>query len=116
MAEQDTVMRSVEEEEEELMAQRTTGGGERQIQIHPLVLMNVADHFTRQKRIASQQQVIGALFGIQNGLDVSVFDSFEMKYDVVHGDIQIDKEFLSSRIQQCTFAAALDTFHWILCK
>lgn len=110
--------------DEELMVQRderSSGGGERQIQVHPLVIMNAADHFTRQRcnfqqdqRAASSSsasthpladvqipQVIGALFGIQNGLDVSVYDSFEMKYDVVNGEVQIDKEFLTSRIQQC---------------
>ncbi|TMW55113.1 hypothetical protein Poli38472_013875 [Pythium oligandrum] len=86
------------------------GGAERQIQVHPLVVMNIADHYTRQKRNfqyehpgqaeATMPQVIGGLFGIQNGLDVAVYDSFEMKYDVVKGEVQIDKEFLTSRIEQ----------------
>lgn len=97
--------------------ERSSGGGERQIQVHPLVIMNVADHFTRERRNFQQNQqaagavasadakmpqAIGALFGIQNGLEVSVFDSFEMRYDVVNGEFQLDKEFLTSRIQQCT--------------
>lgn len=98
--------------------ERGSGGGERQIQVHPLVIMNVADHFTRERRNFQQDQqatgagastdakmpqAIGALFGIQNGLDVSVFDSFEMRYDVVNGEVQLDKEFLTSRIQQCAY-------------
>jgi COP9 signalosome complex subunit 6 len=90
-------------------AEEASGGGaERSVQIHPLVVMNVADHYTRHKREvpatapdANVPQVIGALFGIQNGLDAAVFDSFEIRYDVVNGEIQIDKEFLTSRIQQC---------------
>ncbi|KAJ0405513.1 hypothetical protein P43SY_011361 [Pythium insidiosum] len=89
------------------------GGGERHVQIHPLVVMNIADHYTRQKRnfqhenkeaaLSAMPQVIGALFGVQNGLDVAVFDSFEIKYDIGgNKDVQIDKEFLTSRIQQLT--------------
>lgn len=72
------------------------------------MIVNVADHQTRQKcnsQLSQTEapQVIGALFGIQKGLDVDVYDSFEMKYDVgSSGEIQIDKEFLTSRIQQCT--------------
>lgn len=123
---QDTEMRSVDENaatgagEEPLVQREERSGGERQIQVHPLVIMNVADHFTRERRNfqqamparpsaatatvadAKMPQVIGALFGIQNGLDVSVYDSFEIKYDVVNSEIQLDKEFVTSRIQQCT--------------
>ncbi|GMF27250.1 unnamed protein product [Phytophthora fragariaefolia] len=110
---EDTEMTSAElqeEKDEEMLVQREdsgAGGGERQIQIHPLVIVNIADHQTRQKcnsQLSQTEapQVIGALFGIQKGLDVDVFDSFEMKYDVGSGgEIQIDKEFLTSRIQQC---------------
>jgi COP9 signalosome complex subunit 6 len=71
------------------------------------VIVNITDHQTRQQcnsqlSRTEAPQVIGALFGIQKGLDVDVYDSFEMKYDVnAAGEIQIDKEFLTSRIQQC---------------
>ncbi|KAE8911030.1 hypothetical protein PF005_g2121 [Phytophthora fragariae] len=110
---EDTEMTSAEQQEEkdeEMLVQREDsgagGGGERQIQIHPLVIVNITDHQTRQKcnsQLSQTEapQVIGALFGIQKGLDVDVYDSFEMKYDIgSSGEIQIDKEFLTSRIQQ----------------
>ncbi|CAH0477286.1 unnamed protein product [Peronospora belbahrii] len=107
---QDTKMTNFDEKDEEMLIQRedtsnSTGGGERQIHIHPLVIVNITDHQTRQKcnsQLSQTEapQVIGALFGIQNGLDVAVYDSFEMKYDFVDGEIHIDKEFLTSRIQQ----------------
>ncbi|OWZ24232.1 COP9 signalosome complex subunit [Phytophthora megakarya] len=100
---QDTDMASAEKDEEMLVQREESGagGGERQIQIHPLVIVNIADHQTRQQLSQTEApQVIGALFGIQKGLDVAVYDSFEMKYDVANGEIQIDKEFLTSRIQQ----------------
>uniref|UniRef100_A0AAV1VLS2 COP9 signalosome complex subunit 6 n=1 Tax=Peronospora matthiolae TaxID=2874970 RepID=A0AAV1VLS2_9STRA len=104
----DTEMTSVDETDEAILVQSEdsgAGGGERQIQIHPLVIVNITDHQTRQKcnsQLSQTEapQVIGALFGIQKGLDVAVYDSFEMKYDVVSGEMQIDKEFLTSRIQQ----------------
>lgn len=88
------------------------GGGERQVQIHPLVVVNVADHHTRQKcgarpaEGAEPPRAIGALFGVQSGLDVAVFDSFEIKCDVVDGAVQIDREFLTSRTQQCAYLRA----------
>ncbi|TYZ57682.1 hypothetical protein PybrP1_001746 [[Pythium] brassicae (nom. inval.)] len=101
---EDTEMRGTDEEPVVQREERSSGGGERQIQLHPLVLMNAADHFTRERRGcapgASPPQVIGALFGVQSGLDVAVYDSFELKYDVVNGDVQLDKEFVTSRIQQ----------------
>ncbi|RLN96777.1 hypothetical protein BBJ28_00011044 [Nothophytophthora sp. Chile5] len=70
-----------EEKDEEMLVQREdgggSGGGERQIQIHPLVIVNIADHETRQRcnfQMSQQAsaaameteapQVIGALFGI----------------------------------------------------
>lgn len=105
-------MTSTDERDEEMLVQRedseASGGGERQIQIHPLVIVNITDHQTRQKcnsHLSQTEtlQVIGVLFGIQNGLNVDVYDSFEMKYDVSNGEIQIDKDFLTSRIQQCTW-------------
>ncbi|KAI9908439.1 hypothetical protein PsorP6_004237 [Peronosclerospora sorghi] len=104
----DIEMTIVDEKDGKMLVQREengAGGGERQIQIHPLVVVNITDHQTRQKcnsQLSQTEapQVIGALFGIQNGLDVSVYDSFEMKYNIAHGELQIDKEFLTSRIQQ----------------
>jgi hypothetical protein len=124
MQQEDIEMPSVEQnnENEDIVVKSDdrNGGGERQIQLHPLVLFNIADHFTRQKcniqlehshknegtTISTSSvlpQVIGALFGIQNGLEVFVHDSFEMKYEVKNGEIVLDKEFLNARIQQCEF-------------
>lgn len=129
---EDAEMKGVDEreqEQDEVMVQREergsgsgggagagAGGGERQVQIHPLVIVNIADHHTRHKcnlQLAAASsatapgegeppRAIGALFGVQNGLDVAVVDSFEIKYDVVDGAVKIDKEFLTSRTQQCT--------------
>ncbi|KAL0587507.1 hypothetical protein ABG067_002803 [Albugo candida] len=85
-----------------------TSRGSRNIHIHPLVTFNVADHYTRFCRqhspaVAASKttHVIGALFGIQKGLEVSILDSFELKYEVSdRKEVQIDRDFLSGRLNQ----------------
>nr|CCA25076.1 COP9 signalosome complex subunit putative [Albugo laibachii Nc14] len=82
--------------------------GSRQVHIHPLVTFNVADHYTRVCRQHSTSlaapkttYVIGALFGTQKGLEVSILDSFELKYEVSeHREVHIDKDFLAGRLNQ----------------
>jgi len=54
--------------------------------LHPLVMVNVADHFTRLSVAgvarASPVRAIGAFVGVQEGSTVSVLDSFEMKVEL----------------------------------
>lgn len=60
------------------------------IVLHPLVILNVTDHFTRQRvNNDAPQRVLGALLGIQQGRRVEIHTSFELVYDVVDGDIVI---------------------------
>lgn len=52
------------------------------IQVHPLVLMNIADHYTRTvaqtKQAQGEIRVIGLLFGVQKGRNVEIMNSFEV--------------------------------------
>lgn len=48
------------------------------IKVHPLVIMSIADHYTREKVQKNSTRVLGALFGRQNGREVDILESFEL--------------------------------------
>ncbi|KAK2765830.1 hypothetical protein FQN53_006790 [Emmonsiellopsis sp. PD_33] len=70
-----------------------------QIQLHPLVLLNISDHITRH--IARQQKgpVVGALLGLQNGRIISLEHVFECKL-VRDEQYSIDETWFQERLQQ----------------
>jgi len=69
--------------------------------LHPLVIVNISDHFTREKvRTGKARRVFGILLGTQSGRRVEVSNSFEI---LLVGDTHtIDKEFLQARVSQLT--------------
>ncbi|RUS30626.1 hypothetical protein BC938DRAFT_479148 [Jimgerdemannia flammicorona] len=72
------------------------------VALHPLVLLNISDHFTRF-RVQTQSlnpQVIGALLGTQNGRDVEIFNSFELTFEIVDGAVKINKTFFTTQLEQ----------------
>ena len=91
--------------------------------LHPLVILNISDHHTRVKaqRNGMAMRVLGCVLGIQTGRTVEIFNSFELKYDVLSdaamvteqddvsmakdtngaGNIVLDSEFLQTKIEQC---------------
>lgn len=69
--------------------------------LHPLVILNVTDHFTRMRvNNDKPQRVIGALVGVQTGRKVEIHTSFEMVYDNVDGAIVIDTKYLNQKRDQ----------------
>ena len=69
--------------------------------VHPLILANISDHYTRVSVENTKPLVIGAIFGIQQGLDVSFMDCFEVLYGTTPS-IQVDVAYLTARKEQCT--------------
>jgi len=67
-----------------------------EIFVHPLVVVNISDHFTREKCINKNPRVFGVLLGQQEGRRVEISNSFEM----LMVDGQIDKEFMATRQDQ----------------
>ncbi|OQR88825.1 COP9 signalosome complex subunit [Thraustotheca clavata] len=61
---------------EKRSAEEASGEGRVDVRIHPLVLMNLCDHWTRTQGTPSK--AMGALFGIQKGRNIEVMDSFEL--------------------------------------
>lgn len=45
--------------------------------------------------------VIGALIGKQKGRNIEIMNSFELVFDKIEGDIIIDKDYYSTKEQQC---------------
>jgi len=71
-----------------------TGGLE--IKLHPLVVMSIADHYTREKLQYRRERAFGALYGQQVGRVVSIYEVVEMHVDMKQaatgGDILIGFE------------------------
>lgn len=57
-----------------------------ELKVHPLVVMSIADHYTREKVQKGCDRVIGAVFGIQTGRRVDVLEAFEIAWQLGEGD------------------------------
>jgi len=85
--------------------------GSAEVYLHPLVLMNVSDHVTRHKAMASMpsssmtgpgNRVHGVLIGTFEGRRLDIHTSFELQTADNRGDgtAVIDDEFFQTRLQQ----------------
>ncbi|RHZ08834.1 hypothetical protein DYB37_009517 [Aphanomyces astaci] len=97
-----------------------TSEGRVDVGIHPLVLMNLCDHWTRVHTAASPtgpptaKPVVGALFGIQKGREIEVIDSFELPsaHELSVSDSNLSlKAFLTQRTEQ--FATVFPGFEFL---
>ncbi|XP_053210717.1 COP9 signalosome complex subunit 6-like [Panonychus citri] len=69
--------------------------------LHPLVIMNISEHWTRLKaQNSSEQQVVGALIGKQEGRNIEIMNSFELLFDRIEMDIIIDKTYYLQKENQ----------------
>ncbi|UYV62007.1 COPS6 [Cordylochernes scorpioides] len=82
-----------------MAASGTTGSVS--VSLHPLVIMNISEHWTRVKaQEGSPQQVVGALIGKQKGRNLEIMNSFELNFDVIEGDTIINKDYYNTKEQQ----------------
>jgi len=76
------------------------------VDLHTLTVMNISDHHTRTKVMATQQKednqvrVIGGLIGKQTGKSIEVHSSYELTYTEVEGEIIIDISYLHEKSAQ----------------
>jgi COP9 signalosome complex subunit 6 len=71
------------------------------ISLHPLVLMNISEHWTRiRAQEGSSLAVYGALIGKQEGRKIEIFNSFELKYETIDGDIVINRDYYNTKEEQ----------------
>jgi COP9 signalosome complex subunit 6 len=86
--------------------------------LHPLVLINVSDHYTRSKAndidcSGGQFRVLGCLLGQQVGRNVDISNSFEILYAAVEGKVVMDDAFMAKRLDQYKQVyPALDVVGW----
>lgn len=72
------------------------------ISLHPLVLMNIAEHWTRiRAQEGAAIAVYGALIGKQDGRKIEVYNSFELRYETIDGDVVINKDYYNTKEEQC---------------
>jgi COP9 signalosome complex subunit 6 len=84
------------------------------ISLHPLVLMNIAEHWTRiRAQEGSAQAVYGALIGKQDGRKIEVYNSFELRYETIDGDVVINRDYYNTKEEQCKFQTFM-YFHLVL--
>jgi hypothetical protein len=71
--------------------------------LHPLVIVNISDHYTRIKAQSGSAsplpRVYGCVIGVQTGRTVEIFNSFELHYDATQN--VLDRAFLESKQEQC---------------
>jgi len=66
------------------------------VSLHPLVIMNISEHWTRTKaQVGCSLKVYGALFGQQQGRTVEIMNSFELDYFFVERKVVINLKYYS---------------------
>lgn len=74
------------------------------ISLHPLVLMNIAEHWTRfRAQEGAAKAVYGALIGKQDGRKIEVYNSFELRHETIDGDVVINRDYYNTKEEQCRF-------------
>ncbi|XP_066262063.1 COP9 signalosome complex subunit 6 isoform X1 [Euwallacea similis] len=83
-----------------VMAPGTTGSVT--CSLHPLVIMNVSEHWTRVRAQAERQvpQVFGALIGKQKGRNIEIMNSFELVVNTIGEDTVIDRDYYNMKEEQ----------------
>lgn len=83
-----------------------SGSGAVDVFLHALVVINISDHFTRERvnnPKTAKHRIFGALLGQQTGRIVHVYNSFELICTDVNGQLIIDTEYLKTKKEQCKY-------------
>lgn len=85
----------------DVMAVGSIANGSVSASLHPLVIMNVSEHWTRLRaQEGSPQPVFGALIGKQTGRDMEIMNSFELNYKMEADNFVVDKDFYYQKEEQ----------------
>lgn len=85
---------AAQEERSVVLEEEAGNKSGRHVALHPLALVTICDHCTRVKVGGSllpvTSRILGILFGVQNGLQVSITDAFELQYEITeNGSVKI---------------------------
>ncbi|VDI08383.1 COP9 signalosome complex subunit 6-like [Mytilus galloprovincialis] len=79
----------------------TTASGSVSVSFHPLVIMNISEHWTRVRaQEGKPTQVLGAVIGKQKGRIIEVMNSFELLFDRIEDEIVINMEYYNTKEEQ----------------
>ncbi|ESO10229.1 hypothetical protein HELRODRAFT_185323 [Helobdella robusta] len=71
------------------------------VSLHPLVIMNVSEHWTRVTAQGGRVcQVLGALIGKQKGRNIEIMNSFELVFHSIEDEIFVDREYYTIKEDQ----------------
>jgi len=71
------------------------------VSLHPLVIMNISEHWTRTKAQEGRAvPVYGAIIGKQAGRDIEIMNSFELDYTAIEGQVIIDRDYYNTKEEQ----------------
>lgn len=87
----------MEIEKANFMVDEHYNSGALDVSLHPLVILNISDHYTRSKVRTGQERVFGALMGQLSGRKVEIFNSFEL----VCEENTFDLDFLKQKTEAC---------------
>lgn len=78
------------------------GAGALNLMLHPVVIINISDHWTRAKIQNKKEnpRVFGALVGVQTGRDLELFNSFELPAKEENGITVINTDYLVTKQEQ----------------
>lgn len=69
--------------------------------LHPLVIMNVSEHWTRERaQNIHVKRVLGALIGKQKGRNIEIMNSFELVFQESSGVVTVNKEYYTMKEEQ----------------
>ena len=72
------------------------------VSLHPLVIMNISEHWTRTKaqRGAATNDVFGAIIGRQSGRNIEIMNSFELEFQRIDSQVVIDRDYYDLKESQ----------------
>ena len=72
------------------------------VSLHPLVIMNISEHWTRTKaqRGAATNDVFGAIIGRQSGRNIEIMNSFELDFQRIDNQVVIDRDYYDLKESQ----------------
>ncbi|XP_025199089.1 COP9 signalosome complex subunit 6 [Melanaphis sacchari] len=91
----------VDEPQNNVLATNVTGSVS--ISLHPLVILNISEHWTRlTAQVGNSVPSIGALIGKQKDRTLEIMNSFELSYSVLEDNdtMIIDRDYYNSKEEQ----------------
>ncbi|CAL8139330.1 unnamed protein product [Orchesella dallaii] len=72
------------------------------VSLHPLVIMNISEHWTRTRaqNDGKHSQVLGAIIGQHKGRHLEIMNSFELVFTVHEGLVVIDRDYYRTKEEQ----------------